>query len=79
VAFDGCDAKLFWMQRDEVKPGAKVLLRTAAGDPLLVRGAYGKGRVFAFLGTPLGDEALDAKAFWNGNEAYLKVMKELLK
>ena len=79
VAFDGCDAKLFWMQRDEVKPGAKVLLRTAAGDPLLVQGAYGKGRVFAFLGAPLGDEALDAKAFWNGNEAYLKVMKELLK
>lgn len=79
VGFADCKAKLFWLQRDEVKPGAKVLLKTAAGDPLLVGGAYGKGRVFAFLGAPLGDETLDKKAFWNGNAAYLGKMRELLK
>ena len=79
VAFEGCAAKLFWMQRDQVKPGAKVLLRTEAGDPLLVSWKYGKGRVFAFLGAPLGDEALDGKAFWNDNADYLNTMKGLLK
>jgi len=47
--------------------------------PLLVKGSYGKGRVFAFLGTSLGDEATDAKAFWNDNADYLKTMKGLLK
>ena len=52
--------------------------RTAAGDPLLVKGAYGDGTVYAFLGTPLGDEARDAKAFWNGNAGYLETMRRLL-
>ena len=79
VAFDGCDATLFWIQRDELKEGAEVLLRTVAGDPLLVKGAYGDGMVFAFLGTPLGDEERDAKAFWNGNRDYLETMGRLLK
>jgi len=79
VAFEGCAAKLFWIQRDQVKPGATVLLRTEAGDPLLVSWKYGRGRVFAFLGAPLGDEALDGKAFWNDNADYLNTMKGLLK
>ena len=57
----------------------RVLLRTTAGDPLLVEGAYGKGRVFAFLASPLGDESRDAKAFWNGNAAYIETMRKLLK
>ena len=78
-AFDGCDATLFWIQRDEPKEGSEVLLKTVAGDPLLVKGAYGDGTVYAFLGTPLGDEARDAKAFWNGNGDYLKTMGGLLK
>ncbi len=78
VAFDWCVATLFWIQRDEPKEGAEVLLRTVAGDPLLVKGAYGAGAVYAFLGTPLGDEDLDAKAFWNGNAGYLETMRRLL-
>lgn len=78
VAFAGCDAKLFWIQKDDVKPGCEVVLAAETGDPLLVRGIYGKGRVFAFLGTPLGDEARDARAFWNSNDAYLKTMRALL-
>ena len=78
VKFDETDSTLFWVQRDAVKDGAEVLLRTTAGDPLLVKGAYGKGRVFAFLATPLGDEATDAKAFWT-NPAYLELLRSKLK
>ena len=79
VAFDECDATLFWIQRDEPKEGAEVLLKTATGDPLLVKGSYGAGTVYAFLGTPLGDESRDAKAFWNGNRDYIETMRRLLK
>jgi uncharacterized membrane protein len=35
--------------RVAAKPGSSVLLRTASGDPLLVVGQYGKGRVAAFM------------------------------
>jgi len=79
VAIEGADAKVFWIQRTPVKDGAKILLKTAAGDPLLVQGRYGDGTVYAFLGAPVGDEARDAKAFWNGNKDYLRVMREQLK
>ena len=79
VAFENCDASVFWISKVTVKPEGRVLLRTTAGDPLLVEGAYGKGRVFAFLASPLGDESRDAKAFWNGNAAYIETMRKLLK
>jgi len=79
VAFGKGDAKVFWIHKDEVKKGAEVLLKTAGGDPLLVRGKYGAGEVYAFLGAPIGDEARDTKAFWNGNQSYLEIMKECLK
>jgi len=79
VAFDTGDAKVFWIHRDEVKPGAEVLLKTVAGDPLLVKGRYGEGTVYAFLGAPIGDAARDAKAFWNDNPSYLETLKGLLK
>lgn len=78
VKFAETDCSLFWIQKDEVKPGAEVLLKTSSGDPLLVRGAYGKGRVFAFLAAPLGDESRDGNAFWK-NPNYLKLIKEKLK
>ena len=78
VAIEGADANVFWIQRTAVKEGAKVLLKTAAGDPLLVQGRYGEGAVYAFLGAPVGDEARDAKAFWNDNKDYLRVMRERL-
>lgn len=79
VAIEGMDAKVFWIQRTAVKEGAKVLLKTSEGDPLLVQGRYGEGTVYAFLGAPVGDEARDAKAFWNDNKDYLRVMREQLK
>ncbi len=51
-----------------VKPRARVLLETAAGDPLLVSGDYGGGRVVAFAGNTTwrwweDHEALH-KRFW---------------
>ena len=79
VAIETVAATVFWIQKDTPKTGAEVLLRTANGDPILVRGTYGAGTVYAFLGAPLGDEARDAKAFWNGNKAYLDALKGLIK
>lgn len=78
VAIEGMDAKVFWIQRTKVKDGAEVLLKTKAGDPLLVKSSYGEGTIYAFLGAPIGDEARDAKAFWNDNRDYLRVMREKL-
>ena len=40
---------IFGYNRVAAKPGSTVLLRTASGDPLLVLGHYGKGRVAAFM------------------------------
>ena len=77
VGFSETDSTLFWIQKDDVNEGAEVLLKTTAGDPLLVKGSYGKGRVFAFLAAPLGDEARDGKAFWK-NPAYLKLIHDKL-
>ena len=78
VKFSETDSTLFWIQRDSVKEGAEVLLKTTTGDPLLVKGTYGKGRVFAFLATPLGDEARDGKVFWK-NPAYFELVRSKFK
>lgn len=49
----------------EVKPkaGASVVL-TCNGQPLLVLGKAGRGRVGAFMGTALGDPPPGRQAFW---------------
>ena len=77
VKFSESDCSLFWMQMDEVKPGAEVLV-SCGGKPLLVKWSYGNGRVFAFLAAPLGDEARDGAVFWK-NPRYLDLMKDKLK
>jgi hypothetical protein len=53
----------FWLHRLEVKDGARVLIR-ADGDPFLVVGAYGKGRVAVCPGTVLGKAPPGAHPFW---------------
>ena len=69
-------AQLAWSQEPRVfwyhdgltlKPGSKVLL-TAAGKPLLIAGAYGKGRVALFAGTVLGDPQAGQNPFWTWND-----------
>ncbi len=46
------------------KPGAKVLLAGSKGEPLLVGGQYGKGRVVVFTGTVLGEPPAGSVGFW---------------
>ncbi len=48
----------------ESKPGATVLLAGKNGEPLLVGGSYGKGRVVVFTGTVLGDPPAGVTACW---------------
>jgi uncharacterized membrane protein len=40
---------IFGYNKVDTKPGSTVLARTASGDPLLVAGQYGKGRVVALM------------------------------
>lgn len=47
------------------KPGAQVLLAGANGEPLLVGGEYGQGRVVVFTGTVLGDPPDGSVGFWD--------------
>jgi uncharacterized membrane protein len=54
---------VYWIHQVKPKPGADVVL-TAGNHPLLVTGRYGKGRVAAFLGTPLGEPPPGQKPFW---------------
>lgn len=46
------------------KPGATVLLAGSKGEPLLVGGQYGKGRVVVFTGTVLGEPPPGQAGFW---------------
>lgn len=49
----------------KAKPGATILIPGTNGEPLLVGGRYGKGRVVVFTGTVLGDAPTGKVAFWN--------------
>ena len=48
----------------EARPGATVLLAGADGEPLLVGGTYGKGRVVVISGTVLGTAGQGQAPFW---------------
>ncbi len=52
----------------EPKPGTTTLLKGAAGEPLLVGGSYGQGRVAVFTGTVLGEAPAGSTAFWETKE-----------
>jgi len=56
--------RVFWYHALTPKPGAKVLV-TADGKPLLIAGAYGKGRVAVFAGSVMGDPHPGQLPFWN--------------
>ena len=54
---------VYWLHLAKPKEGAEVLLK--AGDyPALVAGNYGKGKVFAFMGTPMGVPGKGQVEFW---------------
>lgn len=56
---------VFWYHEVKPKAGAKVLLSTADGKPLLVVGESGKGRVAVFAGTVMGDPQAGQLPFWD--------------
>ena len=45
-----------------------MVLQGGGGEPLLVRHAYGKGRVTVFSGTVLGEPPAGMEAFWETPE-----------
>ena len=54
---------LRWMHQAELLPEGRVFL-TAGTKPVLVARQAGRGRVAAFLGTPLGEAAPGRQGFW---------------
>ena len=70
-----------WVQQVKaVKPGARVRL-TAAGQPLLVTGNYGKGKVAVWLGTPMGDPPATVTPYWESADwkTYMTTVLNALK
>jgi hypothetical protein len=48
----------------KAKPNTTILLAGLNGEPLLVGGRYGKGKVVVFTGTVLGEAQENKLAFW---------------
>jgi len=55
--------RVYWYHALTPKPGAQVLL-TAGETPLLVTGAFGKGRVAVFAGSVMGDPPAGQTPLW---------------
>ena len=64
---DGAQPRVFWRHNVTPKPGARVVL-TADGQPLLITGTFGKGRVAVFAGSVMGDSAAGQVPFWEWNQ-----------
>jgi uncharacterized membrane protein len=56
--------QVFFRHIVKAKPDATVLIAGNKGEPLLVGGQYGKGRVVVFTGTVLGEAIAGKTAFW---------------
>ena len=68
--------QIYWIHEARPKPSANVVLK--AGDrPLLVLGTRGKGRVAAFLGTPMGKAPEGKLPFWQWKQ-WDKLMRNTL-
>ena len=64
----GKEPYVYWMHRlVKLRPSAEVLWK-AGGEPLLVKGSFGKGRVLCFLGSPLGDPKDGKTPYWDSAE-----------
>ena len=68
---------VFWIHEAKPKPGASVLLN-AGERPALVTGRYGKGRIAAFLVTPMGEAPEGKKAFWE-TEDWKQILQNTLR
>ena len=58
---------LYWRHRVTPKPGAVVAV-TAGGEPVLITGTYGQGRVAVFAGTALGEPNGQEVPFWQWSD-----------
>ena len=58
---------VLWLHAVTPKPGATVHT-TVAGNPAIVTGSYGKGKVGVVTLTPLGDPSAGMQPFWNWAE-----------
>jgi hypothetical protein len=56
-----------YVHQAAVREGGKVLME-AAGKPVLVVAARGKGKVAAFLGTVMGETGKETPGFWDSND-----------
>jgi len=67
-----------WVHRLRARPGSTVLIE-AAGQPILVTGTYGKGRVAAFLAAPLGEavQGKESVAFWQWSD-WPRLLRQVL-
>ena len=54
---------MLWQHVLKAKPGAVVHV-SAAGNPVVVTGTYGKGKVAIITAAPLGEAPSESLAFW---------------
>ncbi|MBE9565643.1 MAG: hypothetical protein IMF16_02710, partial [Proteobacteria bacterium] len=59
--------EVYWRHLIELRAGAEVHLR-AGGEPVLVTGSYGEGRVTVFSGAALGSPGSGDLAFWQWDD-----------
>lgn len=64
---DTAQPRVFWSHDVTPKPGTRVGL-TADGQPLLITGTFGKGRVAVFAGSVMGDPGPGLLPFWEWNQ-----------
>jgi uncharacterized membrane protein len=69
---------IFGYNKVAAKPGSKVLARTASGDPLLVVGQYGKGRVAAFMTRSNRDWGVELKTWEYYNRFWANLIRWVL-
>jgi uncharacterized membrane protein len=69
---------IFGYNKVAAKPGSTVLARTASGDPLLVVGHYGKGRVAAFMTRPNRDWGAEFKKWDQYNRFWGNLIRWVL-
>jgi uncharacterized membrane protein len=62
----------------KAKPGARVLIESGEGAPLLVEWSYGKGHVAAWLGAALGSTPEGQTAWWKSDK-WPSLLAEVLK
>ena len=68
---------LYWMHHfAKINPSAEILWQVGQ-HPVLIKGAYQKGRILCFLGAPLGDPKDGSTPYWESEE-YVSAMRKII-